>query len=142
MTTLPRIRRLALLLVLLPQLLVLGLGRGVVICIASDGHVRVEAAASVCCEDGGSALGGAGLAGSPDEPDCGPCADFRLALDARAARGSSVAGWELPQSAAALPVEPPTPSAAADLARPHGLRQDRGRVPPHLVHLHCVVLRC
>ncbi len=41
--------RLIVLLVLLPQMLVLGMGRGLVICVAPDGHVQIELAASECC---------------------------------------------------------------------------------------------
>jgi len=144
MTRLPNLRRLALLLALLPQLLVLGLGRGVVVCIAPDGHVQVEIAASTCCGDDGAstALGDRNLASSQDEPDCGSCSDLQIALDPRVARGSGTQEIELPAHTAAILPEPFAFLAAPDATDSLGRILDRGHEPPHLIHLRSVVLRC
>jgi hypothetical protein len=139
--TLPQIRRLLLLLVLLPQLLVLGLGRGVVICIEPGGHVRVEAAASTCCADDG--VGRAQSAGALEETDCGSCSDVRIALDVRASRGPghdrSLGGSERLQGA--LPVALPA-CTTSYVGRALARRAERGHVPPHPVRMRGVVLRC
>jgi len=144
MTPVQSLRRLALLLALLPQLIVLGLGRGVVVCIAPSGHVQVEIAASPCCGDAGSAGAGGDrdLATSQDEPDCGSCSDLQIALDTRVARSSSAGQVELPANAAIPPLEPFAFPAAVDASRPRGRIQDRGHEPPHLIHLRSIVLRC
>jgi len=144
MTPLPNLRRLALLLALLPQLLVLGLGRGVVVCIAPGGHVQVEIAASTCCADAApsATAGNRDLASSQDEPDCGSCSDLQIAMDPRVARGSSTQEIELPAPAAAIPPEPTAVPAAADATGTLRRIPDRGHEPPHLIHLRSVLLRC
>ena len=144
MTPLPNLRRLALLLALLPQLLVLGLGRGVVLCIAPSGHVQLEIAASTCCGDDGAstAPGDRDLASSEDEPDCGSCSDLQIALDPRASRGSGTQEIELPAHAAATPPEPDAIPVAANVTGPLDRILDRGHEPPHLIHLRSVLLRC
>ena len=144
MTRLPNLRRLALLLALLPQLLVLGLGRGVVVCIAPGGHVKVEIAASTCCGDDGATMapGDRDPAASQDEPDCGSCSDLKIALDPRVTRSSGTQEIELPAHTAAIPPEPLTFQAAPDSTGSLGRILDRGQEPPHLIHLRSVVLRC
>lgn len=145
MATIPRIRRLVLLLALLPQLLVLGLGQDFVVCIAPGGHLQLEAAGSVCCADPTSASTASdeGIAVSQNEPDCGSCSDYRIVLDPRLSRSSGAGRFELPSDATALlPVEIPTLPVAADPTRCFGRPLDRGHEPPHLIHLRSVVLRC
>lgn len=46
----PGIRRLALALALVPQLLVTALGQSLVVCVEPGGHVQLEVLASECCE--------------------------------------------------------------------------------------------
>jgi len=144
MTPLPNLRRFALLLALLPQLLVLGFGRGVVVCIAPGGHVQLEIAASTCCGDDGAstAPGDRDLASSQDEPDCGSCSDLQIALDPRVARGSGTQQIELPAHAAAIPPGPVGIPGAADATGLLDRILDRGHEPPHLIHLRSVQLRC
>lgn len=144
MTQVLNLRRLALLLVLLPQLLVLGLGRGIVVCIAPGGHVQVEIAASSCCSNASpsGAVGSGDLASPQDEPDCGSCSDLQIALDTRVARSSGTQGNELPSNAAAPPLEPIADPIAPDAAPSLVRTLDRGHEPPHLIHLRSVVLRC
>ena len=144
MTSVHRLRRLALLLALLPQLLVLGLGGGVVVCVAPDGHVQLEIAASECCGDAGAstAPGDRDVASSQDEPDCGSCSDLQIALDTGVARSSGAQEIELPAHTAAILPEPLAFQAAPDGKGALGRVLDRGHEPPHLIHLRSVVLRC
>jgi len=135
-------RRLVLFLALLPQLLALGLGRGVVVCVAPGGHLRLEVAGSACCADPAPAAH-AGTVASQDESDCGACTDLGIALDPRLSRRSSAGGSELAGDAtAALPVETRTLAEAAHAARHLEPPPDRGFAPPHLLHLRSVVRRC
>jgi len=144
MTPLSNLRRLAVLLALLPQLLVLGLGRGLVLCIAPSGHVQVEIAASPCCEGANpsTASGDRDPAASHDAPDCDSCSDLQIALDPRIGRGSSTQEIELPAYAPAIAPEPIAVPGAADATGPLGRILDRGHEPPHLIHLRSVLLRC
>ena len=142
MIAVPCLRRLALLLALLPQILVLALGQGIVVCVAPGGHVQVEIAASACCAEVGSAVRGGDPGILQDEPDCGSCSDLRIALDPRVARSSDARTLELPSAPAALPVEPPAFPKAAERTRPREHHVDRGHEPPHLIHLRSVLLRC
>jgi hypothetical protein len=138
MTTLHHLRRAVLVLALLPQLLVLGLGSGVVLCIAPGGHVQVEVATTDCCGGPGSSSGGGGEQAAPRGDDgCGACADLQLVLDPRTPRGAGSSDV----SGAALPVEP-TPDRRAVRAPGFAPRADRGREPPHLIRLRSVLLRC
>jgi len=135
--------RLIVLLALMPQLFVLGLGQGLVVCIAPGGHVQVELATSACCAEAGAGESdvreGAASVGGASE--CSPCTDLRIAVDTRISRAPDGAG-QGPGIAAALPLE---------LAWPHGparrelasVRAFQGALePPHLGALRCVILRC
>ncbi|RKY19074.1 MAG: hypothetical protein DRQ55_11580 [Planctomycetota bacterium] len=145
-------RRVALLLALLPQLVVLGLGHGVVICMTADGHMEVEVASSGCCAESpvvAMAAGTAGLIGpagsaQQSDADCGSCSDFGIVLDPRPCRGSGV-GTSLLSSD--LANAPPSPSVALDdavdsaaCAVAHGSRG--GVTPLHLEHLRSIQLSC
>jgi hypothetical protein len=143
MTTAQRFARYALLIALLPQLLVLGLGRGVVLCIAPGGHLRVEAAASECCLDGGSGSAAVGLATLPaDGADCGSCDDVRIAFDARVTRAAS-APDHVPPHGAAMPAVAAPGRVVVHAGRALELRRAReGSGSPHLACLQNVVLRC
>lgn len=138
------LRRLTLLLTLLPQLLLLGLGRGVVVCVAPGGHMQVEVLASACCGGADSSTNtGAGLALTQDEPDCGSCSDLWIVVDSRVSRSSGARDVELPSDTAlALAPEPLRFPGSADPLRALGSHLDRGQEPPHLIHLRSVVLRC
>lgn len=138
------LRRLALLLVVLPQLLVLGLGRGLVVCIAPGGHVRVEVAAGPCCGDREAltALRGGDRAEPHDEPDCGPCSDLRVAPAPRASRSTDARAGELPSFVPDALVEPPGSLLAAGTTRRAARDPGRGLEPPHLIQVRSIVLRC
>ena len=130
---------------LLPQLLVLGMGREFVVCIAPGGHLRVEVAANVCCVDrtAASTDSDEGIVLSHDEPDCGSCSDYRIEVDPRLSRSCGPGRLNPPAVATAVPpVGIPTLPAARDTTPPLGRPLDRGCVPPHLIHLRSVVLRC
>ena len=142
MTSFRTLRHAALLLALVPQLLVLGLGRGVVVCIAPGGHLQIEIAESACCAGRSSDHAGV-VTVSQDRPECGSCSDVRLVLDRSECRNSGTRRFELPADAtAALPVEVGTlpPAAGPTHSPPHPL--DRGHGSPHLIHIRSVVLRC
>ncbi len=65
---------LAILLALLPQLLLTGLGRDVFLCVGPAGHVQVELVAGGCCADGAQPAG-------EDDSGCSSCSDIRLWQD-------------------------------------------------------------
>ena len=138
-----RLRRLALLLALLPELLMLGLGQGVVLCIAPGGHVQVEVETSVCCAEADAAAHGPGAGASEHERDCGPCSDVGTTLDPHAAQAPEVQGVELPAASAALPEDALALRGAVDRTMPR-LRDDPdgGQGPPHLLWLRSVMLLC
>jgi hypothetical protein len=139
MIALRHLRRLALVLALLPQLFVLVLGSGVVLCIAPGGHVQVEVVATECCgESGSTTAGGVERAVSQSDDGCGACSDLQLVLDPRVPR---VAGTGAVAGAAALSAEP-APWRSAACAMRVAPRADRGREPPHLIRLRSVLLRC
>ena len=138
MTSRARLPSLVLALALLPQLFVLGLGRGIVVCVAPGGHMEVEIA-SACCSplEAPASARERGTAAS-GEDDCGACSDFRLLLDPRASRSRAADGASPHPPAAPLvvwtPELAPAPRACA------APRRD-GRVPPHLQPLKTVQLR-
>jgi hypothetical protein len=139
------LRRLLLLAMLLPQLIVLGLGREVFVCIAADGHVEVELASSACCTGPDAAAETAGAL--PDEGEsCGSCSDYGIGVEPRIARASTEDEVNVPPHVAATPaaLAPPVVPDALDEAR-HAAheRPARGADPsPHLVHVRITVLRC
>jgi len=144
MTALSMLRRLVLLAALLPQLFLLGLGRGVVVCMEDNGHVQVEVSTSMCCSEQSetSPASEGELPRASHEPDCGSCSDFPILLDQRRAKNLSVGGPGFSQHAPALlAVEGCAFHGAARPALSFGRPADRGRVPSHLNHLRSVVLR-
>lgn len=145
MTSCSNPRRYVLLLALLPQLFVLGLGGGVVFCVAPGGHLQLEAEASDCCAAPSPATAGlgGGLTLSPDESDCGPCIDFSVALDPRQSKSSDADDFRLTAAEPlALPGCIEIFALATDplraLRRPLG--RDRGQ--HQLSQLRSVVLTC
>lgn len=141
----PSLPRIVLILILLPQLLVLGLGRGVVICIAPSGHVQVEIAASACCSVPSStaAAHDGDLAVPETDPDCGSCSDYWIVFHPSQSRTSTVGSFEAPSDATAAGTNAiPKPKPA--VGRGHALDppRERGHVPQHLIHLRSVLLRC
>jgi len=133
------LRRAALLLLLLPQLLVLGLGRGLVVCFEPNGGVTVELAGAACCgEPGAPTTSEAARLTAAPEQGCGSCADVRLTVDRRGPREQELGG----ESLLARPAGPlgdtcPEPRPALRLDCPRGAPPS-----PHLAHLRSVVLRC
>lgn len=151
----PVLRRLAALLLLVPWLLSPATGRGLVVCVGPDGHLRLEVVASACCDDlapgapAGWAEAGAGPvvvpdAGADGRADCGSCDDLRIALDVHASRAHEERA-EHPAQAA-----PPLAAPAALVSRLHAdgpggaapARAARGLAPPSLRRLRGVALRC
>ena len=142
MSLLPNLRRLALVLALLPQLLMLGAGPAVVVCVAPGGHMQVEAAASACCR-GPASAGDGDLSTSQGGPDCGACSDIAIALDPRVFLAAGPGGLDLPSdTATALPVMLTAVPITAEFCYSPGRSARRGHLPPHLVHLRSVLLRC
>ena len=144
MASAPHLRRIALLLALLPQFLLLGLGRGVVICVAPGGDVRVEITASERCFDP-AALGTASAADgvlSEEEPTCGPCSDLALVLGDPVIRNSGAHDVELPSGLERLSVAPAFSAPMAGAADVPGLAFERGPRARHLVCMRSVLLRC
>jgi len=143
MKTLPTLRRFALAVALVPQLLFLGLGRGVVVCVAPGGHLEVELAAADGCADSRPAAPAVVEASCVDSHEglpCGPCSDFGFVVDPRPGRESD-AVHELPALAAARPL--PAPKAAPPPVDPHGgAERAPPRVSPVLGCLATVRLRC
>jgi hypothetical protein len=131
-------RRLLLLLVLVPQVLALGLGRGSVLCVSGDGHVQIEALSSACCTDGASRTSDAAGRLGRSASDCEACTDLRVTLDSQPQR----VGERLAEpSATAIDAPDPAPRRAASRAR-FAARSERALVPPHLIRLRGVLLRC
>jgi hypothetical protein len=136
-------------LALLPQLLVLGLGRSVVLCIGDGGHAQIEVAASLCCAGAGSlapARVGAEhskVAGQDDgASDCDACTDLLIVVSTPCSRVEDGNAPPPPGPAAAPPAAP-----APATSRGHGdlatRRASRGSPePPHLLALKSVRLRC
>lgn len=145
MTPASRLRHLGLLLALLPQLLLLGLGRGVVLCIASDGHVQVELVSSACCLQDASAAGNEEPA-SGEDSDCGSCRDLLIAMEAVVSRNSVGSSIELPSNA--IPLASPLaslespPRADSSGTLPLAGSPRRALEPPHLSRLRSLQLRC
>ena len=138
-------KRLLILLTLLPQLLVLGLGTGVVVCVGAGGHLQIEVAAGDCCSDTSAASLEAvsnGAWGASGHGFCTTsCTDLGIVVDTRLSRAPDGPDIETGVSAA-LPVESSTlfgrglPVFVAQRGS-----QDNFE-PPHLLHLRSVLLRC
>lgn len=139
------VRRLLVLLALLPQLLMLGLGQGVVVCVAPSGHLQVELSASACCDSPPAGLTEAGTSFASDRTlvatDCGSCSDFVMVVDLLGSPDHRKVEFAAPPSAAHIVVEvvaEPEPSLSSQ--GPGTSR--RGVEPLYLGHLRSVVLRC
>lgn len=133
--------RLALLLALLPQLLVLGLGVDLVLCFAPGGHVEFEVAASGCC---GAALvehgGVEEAAGEPHDDPCGPCRDLPVLVDSgETARTAAATPIELP---AARPALEAFASRVVALVEARSTRVAAPRPPERAPRSRSVVMRC
>ncbi|GEM_PF-3881155 len=143
-----RILRLALLLALLPQGLLLGMGRGVVVCVAPGGHLRVELSGSLCCleEDSHASEPDGALTQKRDGPGllCGLCTDFDLEVDQRQPRKPKdrispevsvpITVVSSPEISGLQSLAPPSPRRSLPPAGNLG--------SPHLVPLRTTVLRC
>ena len=145
MTMVPSLQRLALVLAIIPQLIVMGLGQGVVVCIAPGGHMQVEVLANECCAGATPAPAARDRADSVshEEPDCGSCSDYQILMDLRVSRSSRTGSFEhSPNVTAALPVEFARVPVAERANRSRERHLERGRVPRHLESLRSVMLRC
>jgi len=141
MSSLSRIQRLALLVAFLPQLLLLGIGSGTVVCVDQSGNLHVEVGANACCAEFAPETAGA-HDDTEEDSDCGSCADYEVVLEPLSSPGRSASQLELPPIAPlALPIEFPAIQIAS--ASDVGLRRslDRGFAPPHLIQLRSVLLR-
>ena len=126
----------AALMALLPQLLLLGLGRGVVLCSATDGHVQMEILASGCCDDALFASHDAhGPVADTGAARCGACTDFRVVPDDRMPRVETEA-----PALVAIPL--PAPAVVAARGRAPVSASYHRRIASHLLSLRSVSLRC
>ena len=150
-----RSRRILALIALLPQLIVLGMGRSVVLCVGDGGHARIEVASSVCCAVTPTAAQAApakaaheqGVLPADDEQeggasDCDSCTDLLIVVSTPCSRVEDGNAPPPPGPAAAPPAVP-----APATSRGHGdlatRRASRGSPePPHLLALKSVRLRC
>jgi hypothetical protein len=143
MTSLTPLRRLAILLALLPQLLVLGLGSGVVVCVTPDGHLQLEVSGSDCCEELAAPSGDKGSARSQGRSDCGPCTDFAIVLDQRRSKDDDGKALRFPSTPLrAMSLQAPLLAGPKGPGRAFGLPATGVAAPPHLIHLRSVLLRC
>lgn len=137
------LRRVLILLALVPQLLVLGLGGGVYVCLDPGGAAHLQIAAKSCCEETpASSAGGAGeLSGPVGMDDCQSCRDVALVADMDSVRAPDRVDHDTGSQAIALAA---TSVVAEERPRPPRLQRivARDREPPNLLHLRSVVLRC
>ena len=141
-----RIQRIVLLLAFLPQLVVMGMGQSVVVCVGDDGHMQLEVTVSGCCADFGEAPSGSAPALSTTEgdSDCISCSDIGIVLDPRPARGASVESLGLAHFVIQLfplAIEPVDGSATPEAALASEAA-DGGVQPQHLLHRRSVQLIC
>ena len=141
-------RRLLVFLALLPQILVLGPGGGVVVCFAPGGHVQIELAASACCADtpAGShetetEAGSAEECNTGGASDCGSCTDFGIVVESRASR--TCAGTDVDSGmVAALPREASALRVRGRLVLLGRRGSQSDLEPQHLIGLRSIRLRC
>jgi hypothetical protein len=135
-------RRTLVLLALLPQFLVLGLGRGIVLCVGDGGHARIEVAASACCTISPAQAQHGDDEHCDDAGDCEACTDMTVVVSARFSPAT-----ERSDSPASVPAA--GPPGADETDEPRGRRDlatfagSRGSPEPaHLLALQSVRLRC
>ena len=141
-----RIHRVVLLLAFLPQLVVMGMGQSVVVCVGDDGHMQLEVIVGGCCTDAAEAPVGSApaLSTSESDSDCFACSDIGVVLDPRPARGASVESIGLTLFVVQLfplRVEPVDGSTAPGVAVASEV-EGAGVRPQHLVHRRSVQLIC
>jgi len=141
-----RIHRVVLLLAFLPQLVVMGMGQSVVVCVGDDGHMQLEVIVGGCCADTGEAPMGSApaLSTSENDSDCVACSDIGVVLDPRPARGASVESLGLGHFVVQLSpfaVEPVDGSATPE-ATVASEAAVGGAQPQHLHHRRSVQLIC
>jgi len=135
-------RRLLIVLVLLPQVLLLGLGHGVVICL-KGGDPQVAVARRSCCagafDPGAGGAAGHTAVGSPELCDC--CLELPVDPASTATRAHDRTEHEsqAPAVPALLGEVPPFERSCSPRRRPSA---SRDRQPPRSLHLRSVVLRC
>ena len=149
-----RSRRILALIALLPQLIVLGMGRSVVLCVGDGGHARIEVASSVCCAVTPTAAQAApakaaheqGVLPADDEQeggasDCDSCTDLLIVVSTRFSRveDGTDPGPRAPVAAAPAAPAPERSGQSGFIVR-HGSRGDPE--PPHLLALRSIRMRC
>ena len=139
-----RLQRILLLALILPQLLLLGLGRSLVVCVSSEGHMQVELAASSCCDSLPQTVLGETTDGQDGETngsdDCGSCSDHAILVDLN---GPKRVGEFQVATGPMLPLDSWPTAFVFDPRLESGkpFRAFDG-ASTHLTHLRCVVLRC
>ena len=139
-----RLQHVLLLALIVPQLLLLGMGRSLVVCVSSAGHMQVEPADSSCCDPLPQTVLGEATDGQDSETngseDCGSCSDLAIIVDLNVSK--RLGNFQVGSG----PILPLDSWQAAFLFEP---RPEFGkpfrafdRASTHLTRLRCVVLRC
>ena len=141
MPNIPSIRRLAVILALLPQLLMLGLGQGMVLCITEDGHFQIEVPSDDCCEGISDLEDGLAEPEAHAGPDCGPCSDFLIVFDPALSKGNAFSNVSLEASSHLL-VEPFVLPEWNNSSASNWNADAKSLAPLHLSQLRSVLLLC
>lgn len=130
-------------LALLPQLLVLGLGHGVVVCVAPGGHVEFEAVGSGCCSANQDAPANSEDGGFQEsDPDCGPCSDLAIVLNSKRLSDRNLVDLNQCFDPVATPIAIHVVLGVQDPAHLFVRPTERHCEPPHLINLRSILLRC
>jgi hypothetical protein len=137
----PSLPNLLAFLALLTQLVLPGVGSGVVICVEPGGHVQIEIASGVCCDEP-TTIGVAGIREDKTESsDCEACLDLAFTMDPWVpTRSLHVNRDQIVIAATAIPV--PHHRTLERILLEEWRPPLRCDVHPHLSHLRSVVIRC
>ncbi len=131
-------------LVLLPQLLVLGLGHGIVVCAAPGGQGGLEVAGSACCskQECAPANSKARIRLSDAAADCECCSELAIAVGS--SRSSERNTQDVDPECAPVPSPVATHVLLGDVDPAQWFVPpiECQREPPHLVNLRSILLRC
>ena len=137
------IHRVIFFLALLPQLLVLGLGHGVVVCVGPGGHVEIETVGGICCSDSEAAPSSSEVDGfQHSDSDCGPCTDIALLSNSKHPSDRDADDLDQSLESVGRPVATHVILGAQDPAHFFVRPVERHCEPPHLDNLRSVLLRC